>query len=181
MCDGLGHQVSFGIAEELLKLSISEGAEASYPENWLEQKGPRTKSEKRYETRYNPQLFAVLAEKLLLESGVTIMYGTYAVGVNMKDDKIQHIITENKSGRRAYAVKSVVDATGDCDIAKFANVPTKEFHQGNILAAWYYSVGKAGYKLNTVGFADIPDDEKNEENCVELLSEKRFSGLDGDI
>ena len=31
LCDGYGHQVSFGIAEELLKLSITYGAEARYP------------------------------------------------------------------------------------------------------------------------------------------------------
>ena len=29
LCDGFGHQVSFGIAEELLKLSVTYGAEAS--------------------------------------------------------------------------------------------------------------------------------------------------------
>ena len=33
LCDGYGHQVSFGIAEELLKLSITYGAEDKYPEN----------------------------------------------------------------------------------------------------------------------------------------------------
>ena len=41
LCDGYGHQVSFGIAEELLKLSITHGAEARYPANWLvETKNP---------------------------------------------------------------------------------------------------------------------------------------------
>ena len=33
------------------------------------------------------------------------------------DKEIYNIITENKSGRLAYKVQSVVDATGDCDIA----------------------------------------------------------------
>lgn len=42
LCDGVGHQVSFGIAEELLKLSVKYGAEAKYPENWLDGKGSRT-------------------------------------------------------------------------------------------------------------------------------------------
>ena len=31
LCDGFGRQVSFGIAEELLRLSILHGAEAKYP------------------------------------------------------------------------------------------------------------------------------------------------------
>ena len=33
LCDGMGHQVSFGIAEELFRLSIIHGAEDQYPEN----------------------------------------------------------------------------------------------------------------------------------------------------
>ena len=180
LCDGFGRQVSFGIAEELFRLSILHGAEDKYPENWLENKGTRTEKDKRFEVQYNPQLFAVLAEKLLMDEGVDILYGTYAVGVDVSEKKINHIITENKSGRMAYKVKSVVDATGDCDIANFAGAPTETFAQGNVLAAWYYSLGKNGYKLNTIGFSDIPDEEKTEENKVELLVERRFSGLDGE-
>ena len=47
LCDGFGHQVSFGIAEELLRLSIRYGAEGSYPENWLDHNGTRTVKDKR--------------------------------------------------------------------------------------------------------------------------------------
>lgn len=179
LCDGLGRQVSFGIAEELLRLSILHGAEDRYPENWLENKGTRGETDKRFEVQYNPQLFAILAEKLLLEEGVDILYGTYAVGVTVNENKINHIITENKSGRFAYQVKSVVDATGDCDVAHFAGAPTATFNQGNVLAAWYYSVGNNGYRLNMVGFADIPDEEKKTGNAVQPLTNKRFTGLDG--
>lgn len=179
ICDGFGKQVSYGIAEELLRLSIKHGCEDKYPENWLENKGTRTEKDKRFEAQYNPQLFAILAEELLLKEGVQILYGTYAVDVDVKDGKIEHIITENKSGRQAYSVKSVVDATGDCDIAHFANAPTDTFKQGNILAGWYYSTGKGGYKLNPLGFADIPDEEQTAENKVQKLLDRRFSGLDG--
>lgn len=179
LCDGIGHQVSYGIAEELFRLSILHGAEDRYPENWLCGVGTRTEKDKRFEVQYNPQLFAILAEKLLLDNGVCIMYGTYAVDTVVNDGKIDYVVTENKSGRCAYKVKSVVDASGDCDIAHFSGAPTEQFKQGNVLAAWYYSVGKEGYKLNSVGFADIPDEEKNDRNEVKMLVDKRFSGLDG--
>ena len=180
LCDGDGHQVSFGIAEELLRLSIVHGAEGKYPENWLTENGSRGEKDKRFKVQYNPQLFAILAEKLLKDVGVDILYGTYAVGVAVSDDKITHIITENKSGRLAYKVKSVVDATGDCDIAEFANAPTDTFKQGNILAAWYYSVGKNGYNLNALGCSDIPEEEKTNGKEVKQLIDRRFSGLDGE-
>ena len=182
LCDGMGKQVSFGIAEELFRLSISMGYEDKYPENWLDfnDKSKRTDKDKRFEVQYNAQLFAILAEQLLLENNVKILYGTYAVGVSKNNDKIDAVIIENKSGRQAVSVKTVVDATGDCDIALFANAPTDTFKQGNVLAAWYYSLGNNGYKLNTIGAADIPDSQKNEKNKVKLLVNKRFSGLDGE-
>lgn len=179
LCDGYGHQVSFGIAEELLRLSISDGAEGMYPDNWMSETSLRTEKDKRFEVQYNPQIFAVLTEKLLRDAGVDILYGTYIVSVNMKDNRIEHVVAENKSGRVAYQVKSVVDATGDCDIAQFAKAPTDTFKQGNILAAWYYSAGRNGYKLNMRGCADIPEQEKTEQGNVEYLSDRRFGGLDG--
>ncbi|MBR5518544.1 MAG: FAD-dependent oxidoreductase [Clostridia bacterium] len=178
LCDGMGHQVSFGIAEELFKLSIELGAESRYPENWLDGKGTKTENDPRYLVRYNAQNFAVLAEKLLLKEGVDIIYGAYAVGTNVEDGKIKHIVTEGKSGRCAYKISSVVDATGDCDIANFADAPTETFKQGNILASWYYSVGNDGYTLNAMGASDTPDEEKNEDNQPEYLSNRRFTGLD---
>ena len=39
LCDGCGHQLSFGIAEELLKLSISRGWERTFPDTWLKAGG----------------------------------------------------------------------------------------------------------------------------------------------
>lgn len=179
LCDGMGNQVSFGIAEELFRLSISHGAEDMYPENWLDGIGARDENSSRFEVRYNAQLFAILAERLLISEGVDILYGTYAVGVKMNDGKIEHLITENKSGREAYRLSAVVDATGDCDIACFADAPTDTFKQGNVLAAWYYSIGRGGYDLNMIGYADTPDELKTDDYKEMVLSEKRFGGLDG--
>lgn len=178
LCDGFGHQVSFGIAEELLKLSITYGAEDKYPENWLEGKGTRTEKDKRYEVQYNAQIFAILAEKLLLETGVDILYGSYVVDVATENNRITKLYVENKSGKTAYLVSSVIDATGDCDIAHFAGVPTALFKQGNVLAAWYYYTDREGYHLRTVGASDIPDEEKTGNEGKPLIS-RRFSGLDG--
>lgn len=179
LCDGMGRQVSFGIAEELFRLSISMGAEGRYPENWLDCTDPSKRSDqyKRFEVQYNPQLFAILAEQLLLKEGVQILYGAYAVGVSKNEDKINAVILEGKSGRQAIAVSSVVDATGDCDIAHFAGAPTENFKQGNVLAAWYYYLGQSGYHLNLLGFSDIPDDQKTSGKQVPMLNDMRYSGL----
>lgn len=181
ICDGYGHQVSYGICEELFRLSISMGAEDRYPENWLDSDdaSKRTVKDKRFEIQYNPSLFAMLVEQLLIDAGVEILYGTYAVGVSKENDKINAVVIENKSGRLGISVKSVVDATGDADIAKFASAPTANFKNGNLLAAWYYRYGKDGYMLQTLGFCDISEEEKKAGKKITTLVDRRFSGLDG--
>lgn len=179
LCDGFGHQVSFGIAEELLKLSITYGAEDKYPENWLDNIGTRTEKDKRYEVQYNAQLFAILAEKLLLENGVDILYGSYVVDVEIENSKIKNLFIQNKSGKTAYSVRSVVDATGDCDIAEFAKIPTETFKQGNVLAAWYYFTDQNGYRLQMVGASDVPEEERTGNEAKPLVN-NRFGGLNGE-
>lgn len=179
LCDGYGSQVSFGIAEELLRLSIKYGAEARYPENWLDGVGTRTEKDKRFEIQYNAQLFAILVEKHLTDAGVDIMYGSYAVDTEVENGRITKLFVENKSGRTAYGVSGVVDATGDCDIAWYAGAPTETFKQGNILAAWYYYTDKTGYNLQMLGASDIPDeDQKRGVKPAEPLNKRRFGGLD---
>ena len=166
LCDGNGRQVSFGIAEELLRLSVSLGHEGLYPEEWFNNSNEK---KKRYESSFNPSFFAILAEQLLTREGVEILYGTYAVATDVKDGKINAVITENKSGRQAIKLKAVVDATGDCDIAYFSGAPTDTFKKGNKLAAWYYGLGKNGYALKALGSSFYAEGEK----------ERYFTGLDG--
>lgn len=179
LCDGCGRQISFGIAEELFRLSISMGAEKDYPSNWLDGIGSRTMEDPRFEVQFNPNLFAMLVEELLQKENVEILYGTYAVAVNKENDRIDTVIVENKTGRYGIRTGTVVDATGDGDIAFLAGAPTEVFKQGNVLAAWYYGLDEQGYALHTLGFCDIPEEEKKDRSGPELLHNQRFGGLDG--
>lgn len=177
LCNGRGKQVSFGIAEELLKTAILHGCEKDYPKAWLENGTLEEKKEKRFQVQYNAQLFALEAEKLLKQENVTIYYGTSVSNVYVANKKITHVIVENKSGRTAFQVRSVVDATGDADLCKMADEDTELFSQKNVLAAWYYHTGEAGYNLRMLGVADIPEEDKVEESP--LLLPRRFQGIDG--
>ena len=178
LCDGKGHQVSFGIAEELFHLSIKYGYEAKYPKAWLEGGSIEEKAKQRFEVRYNAQLFAIAAERLLLEEAVTILYGTSACSVAMEKDKISAVIVENKSGRTAIKVHSVIDATGDADICAMAGEETALFGPGNILAAWHYYEHGNGYDLSMLGFSEIPEEDRTEE--TKPLIARRFQGVDGE-
>jgi len=177
LCDGQGHQVSFGIAEELFHLSIKYGYESKYPSAWLKGGTEEEKIEQRFEVRYNAQLFAIAAEQLLLQEGVTILYGTAACGVVMDEDKISAVMIENKSGRMAVTVGSVVDTTGDADICEMSGEQTALFRPGNILAAWHYYENGSGYDLSMLGLAEVPEDERKEE--TRPLIRRRFQGIDG--
>lgn len=180
LCDGYGKQVSFGLAEELLKLSVRIPADGCGIRGVWTKDVPRTDKDARYEADFNPQLFAILAEQELQKAGVGILYGTVAVSAVTENDKITAVIAENKSGRFGIEVVSVVDATGDADIANMANAPTALFGQGNILAAWYYSADENGVHRWGLGCCDIPDEEKQDGKEVEKLCDRRFAGLSGE-
>ncbi len=182
LCDGEGHQVSYGICEELIKLSVSRGFEEPIPDEWVSDcTVEKRAAAKRYECRYNAQVFAILCEQLLLSLGVTVLYGSRVCSVLKNGDRISHIIVENKGGRISYGVGGVVDATGDADVCVLSGVHTVNFCQGNSLASWYYSVDNDGYKLNMLGFSDVPDDSgQYKASTQNSLSNKRYYGLDGD-
>jgi ribulose 1,5-bisphosphate synthetase/thiazole synthase len=182
ICDGEGHQISYGLAEELLHLSIKHGAEKNYPAAWIDGGTAEEKIKRRFMTQFNPHLFAIEMEQMLLDLGVKILYGSLAVDVAMKDDKIDVVMIENKSGRRGIRAKSVIDSTGDSDICKFAGAATEMFKNKNGLASWYYYYANQKVQLKMFGLADLVegrDKQGTGNETVEVISNKRYTGLDG--
>ena len=179
-CDGRGRQVSFSLAEELLRLSVKHGPENSSLTPWLTGGSGDALCKERFLTRYNPWLYALEAERLLQEAGVELLYGAVACGVLKDGGRITHVMIENKSGRSAVKVRSVVDATGDADICALAGEETAYFRQGNLLAGWYYAAEDGAYRLKTVGGADVPDTHKSPERLAADAKLARYPGLGGD-
>lgn len=178
LCDGKGKQVSFGIAEELFHLSIKHGYEDKYPKPWLENGTLEEKKKIRYEVRYNANTAAILFEKLLIDEGVEILYGSSVCDTVVSRNKITSLIIENKSGRSAVVCKSVVDATGDADVVYRSGEETDTFKQGNVLAGWYYFHNKNKLNLKMLGWSDIPEKFKSEEQKRLEKNLKRYQGLD---
>ena len=183
LCDGMGRQVSYGISEELLRLSIEHGGETRIekhgsPDIWLEPHSvsERRESGKRYDVQFNPHLFIFSAERVLLELGVKILYGSYVSAVSEADGRIDAVIIESKSGREGIAVKRcVVDATGDADVCALSSAKTENYSYGNTLAAWYYYTDDTpGHKLKMFGFTDVAV----RDNPTAALSNVHYSGLD---
>ena len=179
LCDGKGNQLSFGIAEELLKVSISDGYEANYPKAWLENGTLEERLKQRYRVRYNASACAIAMEQLLLDEGVEILYGTSVCDVAVTDNEITHLLIENKGGRSAVAVGNVIDCSGDADVCYFAGEETAEHGRGNSLAAWYYFCGEKGHTLKPLGFADISAYNKAPNEYSAIADHGFFRGLDG--
>ena len=174
ICDGKGTQVCYGIAEELIKLSVADGGE--YPhkaEDWI--KDEEVKKD-RYLTYYNPNVFAVRCEQLLIKNKVDILYGTAVCDTICEDGFITHLITENKSGRQAISVKTVVDCTGDADICHLAGEETALSERGgNILAAWFVENLNGKILLRPIGACD----SQQEDDELEVVkTTKSISGID---
>lgn len=183
ICDGMGQQVSFGIAKELLKLSISHCGKLCQsnlydPAPWFQKSDINARKEKRYEVQFNPQTFALDMEQLLRKEGVHILFDTTVCDVIKQDSAIAAVIVENKSGRSAYTVGSVIDATGDADICQRAEAPTALYEKQNILAAWSTGFSKGQIKVNIAGAADRVT--VAEDGTEAPLSKQRFSGIDGE-
>lgn len=176
LCDGEGHQVSFGLAEELLRLSISQGCQDPLPEAWLEHREDPEKKKSRYEVQFNPQYFALLSERLLVEEGVRILYDTAVTSVLCRDGRITELIIENKSGRQAVRAAAFVDATGDADLFRMADRPTRSFAKGNLLAAWYYYFDGSRVRVRPLGFCENFDPDAK---TPAPLTDRRFFGADG--
>ncbi|MBR5108808.1 MAG: FAD-dependent oxidoreductase [Clostridia bacterium] len=162
VCDGQGHQVVGGIGEELIRLSLKHGMEKShlpYPAPWVEPDGtPEKRKEIRWQTQYNPCLYALELEQLLLKAGVEIRYGALISDVVMDGNRIQGVILQDKSGRSCVFADAVVDCTGDADLCQLSGAPTVCCESGNKLAAWHYAETAGGRRLRMVGCLDVSED-----------------------
>lgn len=73
---------------------------------------------------FDPFGMAALLDDKLAEAAVETLFFTRAVDVKLDGNNISHVIIHNKSGFQAVACKTVVDATGDADVAAFSNCET---------------------------------------------------------
>ncbi|HOX39887.1 MAG TPA: FAD-dependent oxidoreductase [Candidatus Brocadiia bacterium] len=74
--------------------------------------------------RFSPEIFKVMADRIVLEAGVRIMFHSYIADAVVENGRIKALIIENKSGRQAVAGRFFVDATGDADAAFRAGAKT---------------------------------------------------------
>lgn len=176
LCDGNGHQMCYGIAEELLRLSISEGGGHDIPIEWLENGTQEERKNHRFKTQFNPQMLALLAEELLIKNGVRILFDTCITGLRKENDRITEVILNHKYEIISVKAKKYIDATGDADLFWLSGCETRIYEAKNKIASWYYRNGKNGFFLRILGESDSM--VKSGKHDEEFLTKKRYCGLD---
>ncbi|MBR0467036.1 MAG: FAD-dependent oxidoreductase [Clostridia bacterium] len=91
--------------------------------NELVKAGGGIVEEPRCNVSFNPEIYKLVAQRMLLGAGVKLMMNTFLIGAECDDKKIKRIFVTNKSGISAIEAETFVDATGDGDLANFAGVP----------------------------------------------------------
>jgi hypothetical protein len=171
LCDGYGRQVTGGLSEEMLKLSVADLSHdnptarfINIPPAWRKNGDLEERKKARYLTRFNPTSYMLALEKWLLDAGVELMYDTRLCEVQRDGDKISHVIIENKGGRSALACGTVIDATGDADVCFMAGEPTESL-DGNVLAGWFYTLRENDLHLHALTRAPSKDGSRNEKSA----------------
>ena len=135
LCDVRGRQVTFGIAEELLHLSIRYGP-GKIPVEWRSEANATRR--KRLQATFSPASFVLALDEVLEAAGVDLWFDTLVCTPRMEGRCIIGLEVETKAGRGLLSARCVIDATGDADIAYRAGAPCAE--SGNWLSLWALQV-----------------------------------------
>ncbi|MBE6594489.1 MAG: FAD-dependent oxidoreductase [Ruminococcaceae bacterium] len=123
MCNGRGVQISKGMADEFLRLSIQYGYD-TVPADWKNGEPGSGNTTQRLVSCYSAPIFSLVLCKLLKDHGIDILFDTIVTDAKVKNGHISGIVLFNKSGYTFCEADMFIDATGDADILHYAGVPT---------------------------------------------------------
>lgn len=107
-------QLVRGVVDELLERIDSLGG-LNTPQDGLQGR-IRVRS-------YDIPAYKCAADQWLCASGAQLLFHASVVGVVCESGRIDAVLVETKSGRRAIRARWFIDATGDADLAHHAGVP----------------------------------------------------------
>jgi ribulose 1,5-bisphosphate synthetase/thiazole synthase len=111
-------------------------------------------------TPVDPEIWKALAIEVVHHSGVDILLHTWMDRVETQDGTVVGVWVRNKSGERFIGARSVIDATGDADVAAMAGAATEKGREGDgktqamtlRFTLGGVDVEKAGSVLSSEGF-----------------------------
>ncbi len=113
----------FGIVSEFAERIIADGGRIVETNRVI-----------KHEPFFNPEMFKIMCLDMVMQANVRMLFHSWAAGVVIKNDMIDAVIFESKSGRRAIKAKMIIDCTGDADTAEWAGIPHENTTESNGLA-----------------------------------------------
>ncbi len=85
---------------------------------------------------YDMSAYKIVADEMLAAAGVEILFHAFGVGAVMaSEQRIDALLVETKSGRRAIVGRMFIDGSGDGDLAAWAGAP---YEQGSTAETLVY-------------------------------------------
>lgn len=108
--DSKGNQVIKGIPDEFINKLKEYGGCKGYLRN--------TGGYSHSYVPYDPEIFKMVAQEMILESGVELLLHSFVVDVvDCKDGKVTGVTVANKGGISSISADMYIDCTGDGDVA----------------------------------------------------------------
>lgn len=118
--DGEPFQLVHGIVDEFLsRLDYYGGLNK-----------PRVVMDQTATQSFDVAALKIVADEIVLKSGVRLLLHSYAVGVIKQEKRIVGLIVENKDGRGIIRAEKFIDCSGDGDLCHFAGIPTLKMAEG---------------------------------------------------
>lgn len=172
LCDGLGHKIYGGLAEELLYTTIKYGYN-TLPKEWNYGAKYVENPSGRYQTHFNIPACVLAFDELMQENNIDVVFDTLFCDTVMEEDKCRGVIAENKSGRCIYEAKVIIDASGDADVMYRAGAACTTAK--SIVSHWAYELDfdsikkglktgeiKNAFALRWIGLRPDADNSKSE-------------------
>ena len=148
LCDGMGHQVTFGLAEEMLKRCVNYGP-FDLPEEWGGPEGGKAVPSKRFASYFSPAGFTLELDKMLREAGVDLWLDTLVTDVKCDEKgKIASVYVSNMSGNGEISADCFIDATGCAALIRRAGGAC--YTDDNFVTPWWMqnAPGEKHYYFN---------------------------------
>lgn len=87
---------------------------------------------------FDPELYKLCAQRMVLEAGIDPYMHSYLSGCIMENGSIRYAVFENKNGTEAIEGKVFIDATGDADLAHMAGVQMQPLGEAPLQPSSFY-------------------------------------------
>ena len=114
---------------------------------------------------FDPELYKLCMQRMVLEAGVTLYMNSYLTGTVVDTEgTVECVVIENKSGSEALEAKVFIDCTGDADLAAMAGVEMQPMNGAPLQPLSTYLI-LAGVDTSSPLIAEAMHHNKQGVNC----------------